>query len=119
MPGATESSTVEWQSAHVMPSRVMWLSASTVACTPTTAFNLSSATVVAGLVRSTWPEDARRQRVGIDLQPDGESGQWVDMLLDNLVQSQRVGPQLFVAERIEAEYAPAFGDQCGGHRLAG
>ena len=37
-----------------MPSRVMWLSASTVAWMPTTAFILSSATVVAGLLRSTF-----------------------------------------------------------------
>src|SRR5690348_15054435 len=55
MPGAMRLSTVEWQSAHVMPSLVMLLLESTVAFTPTTAPNLSSSTVVAGLWRSTCP----------------------------------------------------------------
>jgi hypothetical protein len=72
MPGITESSTVEWQSAHVTPRRVMWLFASTVACRPTTAFILSSATVVAGLLRSTvcrMPAASIR----IDLQSDASA----------------------------------------------
>ena len=52
MPGANESSTVEWHSAQVMPTRVSVsapLTVSTVPFRPTTAFSLSSATVVAGL----------------------------------------------------------------------
>src|SRR5256886_600933 len=55
MPGASELSTVEWHSAHVTPKRVMVLVASTVACTPTTAFRLSNTTVVAGSSRFACP----------------------------------------------------------------
>ena len=53
-----ELSTVEWQSAQVMPTRVSVSvppTLSTVPLTPTTAFSFSSATVVAGLVRLTDP----------------------------------------------------------------
>src|SRR5689334_12171106 len=53
MPVANELSTVEWQSAHVMPTLVRLLLASTLPITPTTAPSLSSVTVVAGLLRST------------------------------------------------------------------
>src|SRR4029078_13664758 len=45
--GANELSTVEWQNAHVMPTRVSVLFASTCPTTPTTALSLSSVTVVA------------------------------------------------------------------------
>ena len=51
MPGMNESSTVEWQRAQVMPTRVsvsMPPTLSTVPLRPTTAFSFSSATVVAG-----------------------------------------------------------------------
>ena len=54
MPGANESSTVEWHSAQVMPTRVsvsLPPTFSTVPLRPTTALSFSSATVVAGLVR--------------------------------------------------------------------
>ena len=43
MPGANESSTVEWHSAHVMPTRVsvsLPSTVSTVPFRPTTAFEL-------------------------------------------------------------------------------
>ena len=55
---ANESSTVEWHSAQVMPTRVSVSvppTLSTVPLTPTTAFSLSSAMVVAGLVRLIVP----------------------------------------------------------------
>ena len=59
MPGANELSTVEWHSAQVMPTRVERVArrstVSTVPFRPTTASSLSSATVVAGLVRSMVP----------------------------------------------------------------
>ena len=60
IPGITESSTVEWHSAQVMPTRVSTSLPSfdtTVPFTPTTAFSLSRATVVAGFFRSA---DLRR-----------------------------------------------------------
>src|SRR5205807_1098943 len=55
MPGASELSTVAWHRAHVTPKRVILLVASTLACTPTTAFSASRATVVAGSSRLTCP----------------------------------------------------------------
>src|SRR4029079_5773971 len=58
IPLANESYTVEWQSAEVMPTRVRGsgpLTPSTVPLTPTTAFNLISAIVVAGAVRLIEP----------------------------------------------------------------
>ncbi len=55
MPAANELSTVEWQSAQVIPTRVrVWL-ASTSPTTPNTAPSSRSATVVAGSSRSTVP----------------------------------------------------------------
>ena len=52
MPGANESSTVEWQSAHVMPtfSRVSF--GPKVPITPTTALSFNNCTVTAGSLRS-------------------------------------------------------------------
>ena len=55
MPGANESSTVEWQKAHWMPIDLTLPSGLAKAVTPTTAFSLSSAMVVAGSSRSTLP----------------------------------------------------------------
>src|SRR5512133_3468869 len=58
IPGAKELSTVEWQSAHVIPTRTSE-SRPLIVCTcparPTTELSLSRVTVVAGLVRSTLP----------------------------------------------------------------
>src|SRR5688572_15215356 len=54
IPGAKELSTVEWQSAQVMPTlRSCWPEGSKNPRTPTTAFSLRSASVVAGSSRST------------------------------------------------------------------
>src|SRR3954451_14692343 len=56
MPLVNESSTVEWQTAQVMPTDVRRLpSPETWPRTPTTALSLSSASVVAGSLRSTLP----------------------------------------------------------------
>ena len=55
MPGANESSTVEWQRAHWMPTARGVPSAFMKAVTPTTAFARSSSTVVAGSSMFTLP----------------------------------------------------------------
>src|SRR5512146_3389492 len=96
-----------------MPRRVMWLFESTVAWIPTTAFILSSATVVAGLFRSTFWENPRWQDISVDLEPDRERRRRVHALLDDLVHVERVGPELLVTKRIEAEDALALGDRIG------
>src|SRR5689334_6660527 len=54
-PGANESSTVEWHSAHWMPIDFTLPSRSAKAVTPTTALSFRSAIVVAGSSRSTLP----------------------------------------------------------------
>ncbi len=53
-PAVNESSTVEWQSAQVMPKLVTWPRSLTLARTPTTAFSCRRATVTAGSSRP-WP----------------------------------------------------------------
>src|SRR5256886_4361907 len=55
MRGGSELSAVEWHGAHVPPNRVMVLAASTLACTPTTAYSASRAAVVAGSSRLPGP----------------------------------------------------------------
>ena len=58
IPGANESSTVEWHRAQVTPTRVsvfLPLTTSTVPRRPTTASSSSSAKVVSGLARSMLP----------------------------------------------------------------
>ena len=56
-------------------------------------------------------ENAGRQHVGVDLEPDFERRRRIDALLDDLVQAQRVGPELLVAERVEAEDLLALGQE--------
>ena len=58
-------------------------------------------------------EDAGRQRVRVHFEPDLERGRRIHVLLNNLVQAKLVGPELFVAEGLEAEDALAFGDVGG------
>ena len=53
------------------------------------------------------------QHVRVHLEPDLERGRRVDALLDDLVQAERVGPELLVAEGIEAEDLLALGDEGG------
>ena len=55
MPGANESSTVEWQTAHVMPIEFRRPLRSKNPLTPTTAFSFSSDSVTAGSSRFTFP----------------------------------------------------------------
>src|SRR5215207_3932954 len=50
-PTATELSTVEWQSAHEIPTDLSWVPV-TLPTKPTTALSLINSTVVAGLFRS-------------------------------------------------------------------
>ena len=80
---------------------------------PTTAFILSSATVVAGTLEIDLLEDAGRQRVRVHFEPDLERRRRIDVLLDDLVQAERVGPELLVTERVEAENALALCDLGG------
>ena len=121
MPGANESSTVEWHSAHWMPIDFTLPSASAIAVTPTTALSLSSAMVVAGssrfdLARLELLLQRVGQRVRVDLQADGQRRLRRDaradaaVLLagDRLVQPQRVAPERLAAEGVEAERLPPF-----------
>ena len=56
-------------------------------------------------------EHAWRQHVRVHFEPDLQRGRRIDAFLDDLVQAKRVGPQLLVAERVEAEDALALGDK--------
>jgi hypothetical protein len=58
-------------------------------------------------------EDSLRQRVRVHLQADLQRSRRVHALLDDLVQAKRVGPELLVAECLEAEDALALGDEGG------
>ena len=60
IPGATESSTVEWQKAQVMPIELSVPPLLKMPLTPRTEFNFRSASVVAGPSRSTLPPGAPR-----------------------------------------------------------
>jgi hypothetical protein len=53
IPGANESSTVEWQTAQVIPTELSVPSLLKKPLRPTTAFSLRRASVVAGSSRST------------------------------------------------------------------
>ena len=55
MPGTSESSTVEWQSAQVTPTLVSVPASLTMPLTPTTALAPRRSSVTAGLVGSTCP----------------------------------------------------------------
>jgi hypothetical protein len=48
-------------------------------------------------------EDARRESVRVDLESHAESRQRAHARLDDFMHSKRVGPELFIAERVEAE----------------
>ena len=53
------------------------------------------------------------QRVRVHFEPDLERGRRVHVLLDDLVQPERVGPEFLVAKRFEAEDPLALGDEGG------
>jgi hypothetical protein len=117
IPGANESSTVEWQRAQVMPIEVSEPPSSKMPLTPTTAFSLSSASVVAGLLRSTrpflrfdWRLPGRASTV--DLQAGDGKGRnraytRADAseggALNRLVKLEHATPVVLVAEGVEAE----------------
>ena len=58
-------------------------------------------------------EDSRRKNVRVHLEPDLECRRRVHVLLNDLVQAERVGPELLVTKGIEAEDALALGDERG------
>jgi hypothetical protein len=89
----------------------MWLFESTVAWMPTTAFILRRATVVAGEIDLV--ENSRGQNVGVHLEPDFQRGGRIHGLLDDLVQAKLVGPELLVAEGLEAEHPLALCNELG------
>jgi hypothetical protein len=55
-------------------------------------------------------EDQGRQHVRVHFEPDLERRRRIHVLLDDLVQPELVGPELFVAERVETKNSLAFGD---------
>ena len=116
MPGANESSTVEWQNAHWMPIDLTLPSGLVKAVTPTTAFNLSKRDrrrriVEVDFARRDLLLQGIRQRVGVDLEPDGQRGLRRDagadaaILLagDGFVQLKRVAPEGLAPEGVVAE----------------
>ncbi len=120
MPFAKESSTVEWHSAHVMPTLVI-LSPSNTPFTPTTALARSSSSVVSGLSRLTAPSCStstrmRRDLAHVDLQSGlqrlsrRETCSDAALLLaeDRLVQAQALAPEILAAERVVAEGLATF-----------
>ena len=120
MPGANESSTVEWQSAQVTPTRVSVSLPSIVSTLPCTADHSVQLQQGDGR-RGARQIDAavlysldyrRRQRLRIDLQADRQRRRGVDRLRDHFVHAQRVAPLRFVAEGIEAKDLLALRDQC-------
>ena len=75
--------------------------------TPTTALSRSNSIVTAGLVKSTSPAFSAAmvsggQRLDVDLESDGKCGLRIDGR-DGLVHAKQIRPELFVAERVEAE----------------
>jgi hypothetical protein len=58
-------------------------------------------------------EDSGGQYVRVHFESDLERGRRIHVLLDNLVEAERVGPELFVAEGVETKNALALGDLGG------
>ena len=63
--------------------------------------------------RSTFSRTPAGSASGVHFEPDLQRRRRIHVLLDNLVQAELVGPELFVAERLEAKNALALGDICG------
>jgi hypothetical protein len=80
---------------------------------PTTAFILSSATVRCRALEIDLVKDSGGQRVRVHFEPDLERGRRIYILLDDFVQTKLVGPDLFVAEGVEAEDTLALCDERG------
>jgi hypothetical protein len=58
-------------------------------------------------------ENSRGQNVGVHLEPDFQRGGRIHGLLDDLVQAKLVGPELLVAEGLEAEHPLALCNELG------
>ena len=127
MPGASESSTVLWQRAHVMPMERSRLESSKKPRTPTTAFSDNNATVTAGSSRFTWPAFncltsaggsalastlSPRPSAAFGLKPGADAA--VGSAGDRFVQPQRAAPKILVAEIVEAKGAAAARDHHRG-----
>ena len=120
MPASKESSTSEWQSAQVMPTELRRRPLSSKnPRTPTTALSLSSASVVAGLVRSTRPCFSIVRSCGgsastSTFRPSASAASGLSPSPtppfarpgDGLVQTQGLAPEGFVAEGVVPEDAP-------------
>ena len=63
-------------------------------------------TLEVDLVENPW-----RQRRRVHFEADLECRNRVDVLFDNLVQTQLVGPELLVTKGVEPEHALPFGHQ--------
>ena len=116
MPGAKESSTVEWHSAHSMPTERRLPSEAKNPFTPTTELSFSRASVTAGSSRSTFPAaSASRTAAGSALTSTLSPTESAVFGLtpgptpplgcpgDRPVKVQRAAPELLVAERVEPE----------------
>jgi hypothetical protein len=103
MPAITELSTVEWQRAHVTPSRVIVRVHGRL--NTDDRVHLEQRDGRRRALEIDLVQDPGRQRVGVHFEAHLERGHWVDVLFDDLVQPKRVGPELFVAKRVEAENA--------------
>src|SRR5262249_20202543 len=127
MPGAKESSTVEWQRAHWMPTDVIWPLWSKRPVTPTTASSWSSASVVAGSLTSSSPRRSclRRPRGSASTSalrptPSATAGLTPGPTPpccapgDCLVQAERTTPEVLVTEGVEAEDLPSVVDELAG-----
>ena len=128
MPGAKESSTVEWHSAHWIP---IDSSVPRLAEKPGDAHDRVQ---LQQRERSRWiaqidaallefPHQRKRQRLHVDFEADAERSGRIDSRSDaaifgagnRLMELQRVAPERFVAERVEAKRVAPFVDhvECG------
>jgi hypothetical protein len=55
-------------------------------------------------------EDPGWQHVRVHFEPDLERRRWIHALLDDLVQAELVGPELFVTKRLETKNSLPLGD---------
>ena len=119
MPGANESSTMEWQDAQVRPTDVSRPPRSKKPLTPTTAFSFSNASVTAGSFRSTLPaliaaavsfgiaaESTLSPAAKRCLRAEARADAAVLRSGDRAMQLQRVAPEGLVSERVLAEDVP-------------
>jgi hypothetical protein len=77
-----------------------------------TAFIFNSATVVAGLVRSTLSRMPAGSASASTFRPTFSAVVGSTCFSTTFVQVKHVGPDLLVAEGVEAKHALAFRDHC-------